>query len=618
MMAGSVNGKDSARKKKLFVANGANNNDGSGNGADTMLVNGRRRARGRTSNSRSGGVRRQFSLGAFLPLLLLIALLFYVLGFIQSIRSLPEFDPSEFTHLNPILGRAVLDYTRQFQNKMKGNEAPQLGNEGDGRTATLDNSHLRGKAPVALKAPVAIATPVYTGPFVPEAKWPVTIKDELSEEYHETIVHPGDNTKTMVVPRFWSPPLMKSTDTDVMSKETALKVVSYDTTKGKVHGTPDSRTIFIAIASYRDFECRETVDSIFKRARYPERVRVAVVDQLVKGEDTPCHVPLQPCDANPDQMACKWARQFDVYEMDAALAIGPVFARHVGHRLYRGEYYAMQIDAHVTFVTDWDVDIIEQQEATHNDMAVMSTYLTDVVGSIDPVTFTSKRKTRPIMCNTDYESGAQGAHLRHLSQPERRPPIADMPQMQPYWAAGWSFSRGHFVVNVPYDLYQPMIFQGEESSIGIRGFTYGYDHYAPQRSICFHTYAQGENQQKRGKVPHFWQNSNHYAGTGKVAMTRLLGIIGMIPEVDPSTWDHREEETYGCGSVRPRERFFTTFGIDVHKKRVEHHLCTFVQGGTMHKQFQAKLRPDGMGVDFSRIDYEFKDPNPKDSHQMLE
>ncbi len=25
---------------------------------------------------------------------------------------------------------------------------------------------------------------------------------------------------------------------------------------------------------------------------------------------------------------------------------------------------------------------------------------------------------------------------------------------QPYWAAGYSFSRGHFVATVPYDLYQ--------------------------------------------------------------------------------------------------------------------------------------------------------------------
>ena len=99
-------------------------------------------------------------------------------------------------------------------------------------------------------------------------------------------------------------------------------------------------------------------------------------------------------------------------------------------------------------------------EATHNEMAVLTTYLTDVQGSIDPKTGASLRRTRPIMCNTYYEGGVQGMHLRHGSQPERMPSIHGSPQLQPWWAAGYSFSRGHFVVNVPYDQYQPMIFQG--------------------------------------------------------------------------------------------------------------------------------------------------------------
>jgi Glycosyltransferase (GlcNAc) len=34
-----------------------------------------------------------------------------------------------------------------------------------------------------------------------------------------------------------------------------------------------------------------------------------------------------------------------------------------------------------------------------------------------------------------------------------------MPQLQPFWAAGFSFSRGHFKIRVPYDAYQPMVFQ---------------------------------------------------------------------------------------------------------------------------------------------------------------
>jgi hypothetical protein len=55
------------------------------------------------------------------------------------------------------------------------------------------------------------------------------------------------------------------------------------------------------------------------------------------------------------------------------------------------------------------------------------------------------------------------------------------------------------------------IFQGEEMSIGIRGFSIGYDFYAPERSVCFHHYAVGKNAKIRNKVHHFWEN-NQYAG----------------------------------------------------------------------------------------------------------
>ena len=249
-------------------------------------------------------------------------------------------------------------------------------------------------------------------------------------------------------------------------------------------------------------------------------------------------------------------------------------------------------------------------EATHNEMTVLTTYLTDVQGSVGP-NGESLRHTRPIMCNTIYEGGVQGMHLRHASQPERMPSIHGSPQLQPWWAAGYSFSRGHFVVNVPYDPYQPMIFQGEEMSIGIRGFTIGYDFYAPERSVCFHHYAVGKNKDKREKVHHFWENGNAYKGVGKKAMARLLGIVHMNPEVDPSLWDHTEEDRYGMGGVRTPEKFYDIFGIDVVHKTVQGHLCMFVHdGGRMHKEFSPRLRSDGMGIDYSGINFHWVDPKP--------
>jgi len=140
------------------------------------------------------------------------------------------------------------------------------------------------------------------------------------------------------------------------------------------------------------------------------------------------------------------------------LLIGPVAARHMGYRLYRGQYFAMQLDAHCVFVRHWDTKLITQWKNTKNEMAVLSSYLTDVQGSVD-ANGDSTRNTRPIMCNSDFEGSMPARYLRHGAQPEVVAEILDMPQLEPFWAAGFSFGRGHFIVRVPYDKYQSMVFQ---------------------------------------------------------------------------------------------------------------------------------------------------------------
>ena len=532
-------------------------------------------------------------------LLTVLVLMLYVYGCYETFMALPEVPgmPAFYHHLGQNLNVAhpsewddvaatdTSDASASSQRDLQQQEKP------------LE----KGAAAAAAAVPIQI----------PKAKWPVTIKDEVDD--FEIITHPGDNVSKLRVPKFWSPPVHGNT---LMSRETAMQIgscIEPDAEGNYNRGDDcplDKRTIYVGIASYRDFECRSTAESIFLRAKYPERVRIGVVDQIVDGEDAICDAAIEPCETHPEQGLCKYRNQIDVIQMEARLSIGPVFARHVGYRMYRGEYYATQSDAHVTYTQDWDVDIISQLEVTHNEMAVLTTYLTDVQGSID-ANGHSLRHTRPIMCNTYYEGGPQGLHLRHGSQPERQPTVHGTPQLQPWWAAGYSFSRGHFIVNVPYDWLQPMIFQGEEMSIGIRGFTIGYDYYAPERSVCFHHYAVGKNAQVRNKVHHFWENTNQYAGTGKKAMARLLGLVHMNPEVNPNQWDHTEESIYGIGGVRSPEKFYETFGIDVNQKTVQGHLCSFVDNPPkMHRDFTKLLRPNGMGIDYSQIQYQFKDPRP--------
>ena len=62
------------------------------------------------------------------------------------------------------------------------------------------------------------------------------------------------------------------------------------------------------------------------------------MDQIVDGEDPKCNEPIEPCDKDPNQALCRYQAQVDVYQIHAELSVGPVFARHLGHRLYRGTY----------------------------------------------------------------------------------------------------------------------------------------------------------------------------------------------------------------------------------------------------------------------------------------
>lgn len=543
----------------------------------------------------------------------------YLFGFFQLSQSMPALS-SKIKHyrMGGNLNVAMMEMESESEDEefaetedpdASGDDAEEEAEETERKKAPTRNNKqsIARKAEAKGKKLNGVTTPI------PVGIWPVSVRDEEQE----TMIHVGDLKTVMKVPKFWSPPVH---DNKPFSRDRAMQIgtcaVPDPATGSSVRGEDcplDERTIYIGIASYRDYQCRETLESAFRRAKNPRRIRVGVVDQILVGTDVRCDEPAKPCEEDPEQALCKYKDQVDVYTMDAPLSVGPVFARHLGYRLYRGEYYATQSDAHVSFTFNWDADIIQQLEATHNEMSVLSTYLTDVQGSIDK-NGNSLRNTRPIMCNTYYEGGVQGMHLRHGSQPERQPSIHGTPQLQPWWAAGYSFSRGHFIVNVPYDYLQSMIFQGEEMSIGIRGFTVGYDFYAPERSVCFHHYAVGRNASKRDKVKHFWENGNKYAGTGKPAMKRLLGIVHMNPEVKPSEWDHTDVERYGLGAVRTPEQFYKTFGIDVVKKRTQGHLCSFVmEGAKMHKMFSPNLRSDGMGIDYSKIDYQFKDPFPEQS-----
>ena len=214
-----------------------------------------------------------------------------------------------------------------------------------------------------------------------------------------------------------------------------------------------------------------------------------------------------------------------------------------------------------------------------------------------------------------YEGYGATKHLRHGQQPEGVTQIKGEPSFEPFWAAGFSFSRGHFVINIPYDQHLPWVFQGEEISIGLRGFTYGYDYYAPQHSVSFHYYAARDKTGKRNKTPLFWEHSETFKKDGNVVekkgMMRLNGILNMNPpNIKDDQWLHTDEKQYGLGEVRTTQKFFDTFGIDTVHQTTEDHLCKFV-GKKMQRMWKPHIRSDTMGVNYDQITFRFTDPDKK-------
>jgi len=448
--------------------------------------------------------------------------------------------------------------------------------------------------------------------------FPIHVGDDTEEIPHPALSYfkgrtdtPEDIKESMTVPRFFdsthasyynAPSIREYLGNGVhlMTPQQASSIGSFiDSPNGPLE------TFFVSIASYRDPECSRTIAELYTWAQHPERIRVAIIDQRLSGD------PI--CGANCDEfpILCQYQHLMDRTEVKATLSVGPVFARHLAHRHYRGEYFALQMDAHVRFTDGWDETLVGQWKATRNEMAVLSTYPLDV-DKLDAKTHQPLHKSRAVMCRSDFEGEGPLRHLRHGKQPDR---LGDGTQvLQPFWAAGFSFARGHFLIQVPYDQHLPMVFQGEEISIGLRGFTYGYDYYTPDFGVIFHIYAVREHKEERRKVHRFWENSIHYQGIGAGAMKRLNTIIEM-EDYPRNEWCTEDEAYYGLGDVRKTKKFFNVFGIHVQEKYVEKDLCTFV-GKPMMKIFKPALRKNRMGIDYDKIDYRFV--GSKTEHKLQE
>ena len=147
------------------------------------------------------------------------------------------------------------------------------------------------------------------------------------------------------------------------------------------------------------------------------------------------------------------------------------------------------------------------------------------------------------------------------SPPQIRRP--SRPIRSAFLAAGFNFAKGHRTKTVPYDPHTPFLFDGEETSFGVRAWTHGYDFYHPDKSIVAHLYISAGSKLR----PVFW--SHDWATRYKVQYQSVLRInkfLGLHERYDSGVplenIDLQDEELYTVGKVRTVEQYWKWSKVD--------------------------------------------------------
>lgn len=142
-------------------------------------------------------------------------------------------------------------------------------------------------------------------------------------------------------------------------------------------------SIFLSVATYRDENCMTTLSEAYAKAKYPSRLFVGMVQQNCEAN---CKTGIlangRIADAEPDpdcyELFCKdhpsLCPQIRVLKVNETESLGPYAARYMTSKLWGGEPWYMQIDAHMTFLQDWDEISLQMLNNAPSPKPVISHY----------------------------------------------------------------------------------------------------------------------------------------------------------------------------------------------------------------------------------------------------
>ena len=298
--------------------------------------------------------------------------------------------------------------------------------------------------------------------------------------------------------------------------------------------------IFIQIASYRDPQLIPTIKDCISKAKRPEKLVFSIAWQ---------HSSSDSWD-NLDEF--KDDKRFKIVDINFKDSQGACWARNQLQQNYNGEEYTLQLDSHHRFVENWDeecINMIKQlQKKGHN-----KPLLTGYVSSFDPDNDPAGRTQQPWKMNFDRfipEGAVFFLPATIDDYLERTEPIPAR-----FYSAHFCFTLGQFCLEVPHD--PEYYFHGEEISIAVRAYTWGYDLFHPHKVVVWHEYTR-KGRKKQWDDDPVWVSRNVACHKRN---RKLFEMDGEVKDIDFGVYDF--------GKVRSLEDYERYSGLSFKKRAVQ-------------------------------------------------
>jgi len=299
-------------------------------------------------------------------------------------------------------------------------------------------------------------------------------------------------------------------------------------------------TIFVQIAAYRDPELVKTVEDMLKNAKYPKNLRLGICRQFHQEDGFD----------NLDKF--RKNKNFRIIDVPYLESKGVCWARNQVQQKYEGEKYTLQIDSHMRFAPHWDekmIHMIEQLQKEGYEKPLLTSY----VSSFDPDNDPAARVKEPWRMAFDRFIPEGAVFFLPESIPGWQNLTSPIPSR--FYSAHFAFTLGQFSKEVQHN--PNYYFHGEEISIAVRAYTWGYDLFHPHEVLIWHEYT------RKGRTKQ-WDDDKEWVKRNDVSHLTNRKLFGMDGEVQAG-----HDGPYGFGPFRTLQQYEEYAGLLFEKRAVQ-------------------------------------------------